>query len=117
MLNDDVVASSSPLEERRAAVTATAQSHAETYRGKVDYIYETAIKGYAIELPDEAAAIALSQDPQVQWVEEDVLSEWSQAQVQPNFTHAQDESTCRPGEIRSCPQRQLCLLPSLLGLL
>ena len=85
VLNDDVVASSSPLEARRAAVAAVAESHAQEYRGKVDYIYETALKGYAIELPDEDAAIALSKNPQVQWVEEDAQVEWSQRQIQPNF--------------------------------
>jgi Peptidase inhibitor I9 len=78
VLNDDVVASNSSLEVRRAAVTAIASSHAKAYRGKVCYIYETALKGYSIELPDEAAAIALSQNPQVKWVEEDARIEWIQ---------------------------------------
>jgi hypothetical protein len=85
VLNDDVVASNSSLEVRRAAVTAIATSHAKAYHGKIGYIYETALKGYSIELPDEAAAIALSQDPQVKWVEEDALIEWTQGQLQPNF--------------------------------
>jgi Peptidase inhibitor I9 len=84
VLNDDVIASSSSLEVRRAAVTAIASSHAKTYRGKVGYIYETALKGYSIELPDEATAIALSQNPQVKYVEEDALSEWTMGQVKPH---------------------------------
>ena len=71
VLNDDVVSDNAPLEVRRARVTAIANSHAQTYRGKVDYIYETALKGYAIELPNEAAAIAISNLPPVKWVEED----------------------------------------------
>ena len=71
VLNDDVVSDNEPLEVRRAGVTAIANSHAQTYGGKVDYIYETALKGYAIELPNEAAAIAISKLPQVKWVEED----------------------------------------------
>lgn len=71
VLNDDVVSDSASLEVRRAGVTAIANSPAQTYGGKVDYIYETALKGYAIELPNEAAAIAISNLPQVKWVEED----------------------------------------------
>jgi hypothetical protein len=71
VLNDDVVSDNEPLEVRRARVTAIANSHAQTYGGKVDYIYETALKGYAIELPNEAPAIAISNLPQVKWVEED----------------------------------------------
>jgi hypothetical protein len=71
VLNDNVVSDSAPLEVRRAGVTAIANSHAQTYGGKVDNIYETALKGYAIELPDEAAAIAISNLPEVRWVEQD----------------------------------------------
>ena len=71
VLNDDVVSDEAPLQVRRARITDIANSHAETYGGKADYIYETALKGYAIELPNEAAAIAISNLPQVKWVEED----------------------------------------------
>ena len=71
VLNDDVVSDNEPLEVRRARVTAIANSHAQTYGGKADYIYETALKGYAIELPNEAAAIAISNLPEVKWVQED----------------------------------------------
>jgi hypothetical protein len=85
VLNDDVVSGNSSLEVRRAAVTAIAASHAKAYCGKVGYIYETALKGYSIELPDETAAIALSQNPQVKWVEEDVLGELMQDQREPNL--------------------------------
>jgi subtilisin family serine protease len=70
VLNDDVVPSGAPLEVRRAQITAIAESHALAYLGKVGYIYETALKGYSIELPNEAAAVAISQDPRVKWVEE-----------------------------------------------
>ena len=71
VLNDDVVSNNEPLKVRRARVTAIANRHARTYGGKVDYIYETALKGYAIELPNEAAAIAISNLQQVKWVEEE----------------------------------------------
>jgi len=83
VLNDDVVSDDAPLEVRRARITEIAKSHAETYGGKFDYIYETALKGYAIELPNEAAAIAISKLPEVKWVEEDGYGEWSQASPVP----------------------------------
>src|SRR5215217_895679 len=73
VLNDDVVSDNAPLEVRRAGVTAIANSHAQTYGGKADRIYETTLKGYEIELPNEAAAIAISNLPQVKWVEEHSL--------------------------------------------
>jgi hypothetical protein len=70
VLKDDVVSDNAPLEERRARVTAIANSHAQTYGGKVDRIHETALKGYEVELPNEAVAIAISNLPEVNWVEE-----------------------------------------------
>jgi hypothetical protein len=75
VLKDDVVADDAPLEVRRAAVTAIATRHAEIYHGKFDYIYESALKGYAIELANEADAIAISNLTEVRWVEEDALGE------------------------------------------
>jgi hypothetical protein len=79
VLNDDVVPSDAPLEVRRAQITAIANSHALAYFGKVGYVYETALKGYSIELPSEAAAIALSLNPAVRWVEEDGQGKWAQS--------------------------------------
>lgn len=75
VLKDDVIDRAAPLPERTAAVRAIAEAHAKTYLGKVGYIYETALLGYSIELPNEAAAIALSCNPEVQWVEEDSYGE------------------------------------------
>lgn len=75
VLKDNVVSDDLPLEVRRARVTAIASSHAQTYGGKFDYVYETALKGYAIELPNEAAAIAISNLDEVRWVEEDAFGE------------------------------------------
>ena len=98
VLNDDVVSDNEPLEVRRAQVTAIANTHAQTYRGKADYIYETALKGYAIELPNEAAAIAISNLPQVKWVEEDALGSFDTAPVK-SFElpgpHTKQEAVCR----------------------
>jgi hypothetical protein len=83
VLNDDVVSDDAPLEVRRAAVTAIADSHAQTYGGKVNSIFETTLKGYTAELPNEATAIAISNLPQVKWVEEHSLGGFG---VAPPFT-------------------------------
>lgn len=76
ILKDDVVSDSAPVEVRRARVLGIAHRHAQMYVGTYDYIYETALKGYAIELPNEAAAIAISELPEVKWVEEDSTAEF-----------------------------------------
>jgi hypothetical protein len=76
VLTDDVVSSSAPLEVRRERITAVANRHAQAYGGKVRFIYETAVKGYSIELPNETAAIALSKLPQVKYVEQNTMGSW-----------------------------------------
>jgi subtilisin family serine protease len=83
VLEDDVVPDNVAPEVKRARIAAIARSHAQTHRGTVDFIYETALKGYAIELPNEAAAIAISNSPRVRWVEEDGYGEWDQAPASP----------------------------------
>jgi subtilisin family serine protease len=83
VLDDDVVSDKLSLEGRRAGVAAIASRHAKAHRGTIDYIYETALKGYAIELPNEAAAIALSNSPRVKSVEEDGYAEFSQVPTSP----------------------------------
>ncbi len=83
VLNDDVAADDNPREVRLERVTEIANLHARSFAGKVDYIYETALKGYAIELPNEAAAVAISRLPQVQWVEEDYSLQPLQTPVSP----------------------------------
>ena len=82
VLNDDVVSDQSPATARRARVAAVADTLARVHAGKVGFVYETALKGFSIELPNEAAAIALSQDPQVRFVEENALLHTTA--VQPN---------------------------------
>jgi subtilisin family serine protease len=83
VLEDDVVPDNAALEVRREQVAAIATGHAKNYGGSVDFIYETALKGYAIELPNEAAARAISNSPRVKWVEEDGYGEWDQAPPNP----------------------------------
>jgi hypothetical protein len=75
VLNDDVAPDKLSREERYARVKAIADEHARKYHGRVFYIYETALKGYSIELKDEADAIAISKLPIVRWVEEDAIGE------------------------------------------
>jgi subtilisin family serine protease len=83
VLDDDVVSDNASIEVRRAQVAAIAKGHAQSHDGKVDFIYETALKGFAIELPNEAAARAISNSPRVKWVEEDGYGEWDQAPASP----------------------------------
>jgi peptidase inhibitor I9 len=75
ILQDDVAPDYLSQEERRARVKAIADETARKYQGKVTYIYETALRGYSIELGDEADAIAISKLPVVRWVEEDAIAE------------------------------------------
>ena len=83
VLDDDVVPGNASLEVRRGRIAAIARRHAQTHRGTVDFIYETALKGFAIELPNEAAALAISNSPRVKWVEEDGYGEYNQAPPSP----------------------------------
>ena len=83
VLEDDVAGNDSPREVRLERIREIANSHALAHLGRVDYLYETALKGYAIELPNEAAAVAISNRPDVQWVEEDQDLELAQAPASP----------------------------------
>lgn len=47
------------------------------------FIYETALVGFSIELPNEAAALAVSRNPQVKFVEEDGLGTVVDTQFNP----------------------------------
>lgn len=70
VLNDDVVSNEASLATRRAKVRSIADTLAKVHTGKIRFVYETALKGFSIELPDEAQAIALSQNPKVKFVEQ-----------------------------------------------
>src|SRR5207253_2654851 len=71
VLNDDVVSSKAPVDVRRTQISGIANGLAQVHGGKRGFVYETALKGFSLELPNEAAAIALSQNPQVKWIEEE----------------------------------------------
>ena len=70
VLNDDVVSSKASLESRHAKIKSVAETLALAHGGKVGFIYETALKGFSIDLLNENAAIALSKNPRVKLVEE-----------------------------------------------
>jgi hypothetical protein len=80
VLNDDAVPDDPTLDIRRTLevrmeqITSIANGHAQTYGGRVGFIYHAALKGYSIELPTEGAAIALSENAEVRWVEPDGIS-------------------------------------------
>ncbi len=73
VLNDNVIDGKATLEVRQAQVRAIAESFAQLHGGKVFFIYETALFGFSIELPNEAAAIEISRSPKVKSVEEDAI--------------------------------------------
>ena len=54
VLDDDVADDKSPREARLERVAEIANNHALANLGRVDHLYETALKGYSIELPNEA---------------------------------------------------------------
>ena len=74
VLNDNVIDGKATREVREAQVRAIAESFAQQHGGKVGYIYETALFGFSIYLPNEAAAIEISRSPKVRSVEEDSVA-------------------------------------------
>lgn len=70
VLNDDVVSSQASVESRHAKVKSIADTLARAHGGRVGFVYETALKGFSIELINENAAVALSKNPRVKSVEE-----------------------------------------------
>ena len=69
-------------ETSASLVNSTAQSLAATYGGTVGFIYESALKGFSIEMT-EAAAINLSNDSAVEYVAEDAVVSISGTQHNP----------------------------------
>ncbi len=83
VLNDDLVSSKASLQVRRSTIKDSAETLAQAYGGQVGFIYETALKGFSIDLLDEAGAIALSQDPNVKSVVEEGTLRPSAVQFNP----------------------------------
>ncbi|HEV2801258.1 MAG TPA: S8 family serine peptidase, partial [Pyrinomonadaceae bacterium] len=57
---------------------------AREHGGKVGFVYQHALRGFSVEL-SEARAIALSRNPQVEYVEEDSLVEGAAVQTSPTW--------------------------------
>ena len=58
------------LQDRVADVNAVADELTSLHRGQKTFVYDKAVKGFAVRLP-ERAALALANDPRVKYVEED----------------------------------------------
>jgi subtilisin family serine protease len=61
---------------------AVAQDLALTHGGTVTAVYRHALNGFALEIP-EAAARAISRDPRVEYVEQDVVGSVAATQINP----------------------------------
>src|SRR6185295_18943331 len=83
VLNDDAVNKNANANARRTQVSTIAGSFSRLHGGRVGFIYETALFGFSIELPNEAAAIAISRSPRVKYVEEDSLGTIVDTQFNP----------------------------------
>ena len=66
----------------RGGVAPVAQALAQAHGGQIIFVYESALKGFAVRLP-EPAAQALSRDPRVKFVEEDAQGEVAATQFSP----------------------------------
>jgi subtilisin family serine protease len=83
VLNDDLVSSKASLNVRRSKIKSDAEALAQAYGGRVGFVYETALKGFSIDLLDEAAAVALSRNPNVKSVVEEGTFRPSAVQFNP----------------------------------
>ena len=96
VLNDDVVSPGASLNARRSQVRAVAENLAQLHSGRLGFIYDTALKGFSIELPNEAAAIALSKHPRVDWVEEEGRMQLMDVQSSPPWGLDRIDQTSLP---------------------
>jgi len=65
------------------SVASLAQQHVDLYRGSLDSVWNTAIKGYAISGINEEAARNLAQAKAIAWVEENAVVRASATQSNP----------------------------------
>ncbi|HKU72582.1 MAG TPA: S8 family serine peptidase [Pyrinomonadaceae bacterium] len=100
VLNDAAVSQTSTVNARRSQVSAIANSFAQQHGGRVGFVYETALVGFSIELPNETAAIAISRSPRVKFVEEDSLGTIVDTQLNPpwGLDRIDQESTILNGQ-------------------
>lgn len=100
VLNDDVVSFGASVNVRRSQVRAVAENLAQLHGGRLGFIYDTALVGFSIELPNEAAAVALSRSPRVKYVEEDARGSIVDVQFNPpwGLDRIDQESTFLNGQ-------------------
>lgn len=72
VLNDDSVSRAGNAPERRGRVADLARRLIPA-GAEIRSVYGTVLRGFCVKLPNEAAAIALSKDPRVKYVESDGL--------------------------------------------
>src|SRR5437016_6600879 len=72
VLNDDAVSTSGTAVQRRARIADLAKLMLPI-GAEIQSVYGTVLRGFCVKLPSETAAIALSNDPRVKYVESDVL--------------------------------------------
>jgi Tol biopolymer transport system component len=65
-------------------VAAFAAQLAREHGGKVGFTYQSALRGFSVEMT-EAQAVALSRNPQIEYVEEDTLVEGAAVQNSPTW--------------------------------
>jgi Tol biopolymer transport system component len=65
-------------------VSALAGQLGRAHGGKVGFIYQHALRGFSVEL-NEAQAVALARNPQVEYIEEDTLVEGASVQNSPTW--------------------------------
>jgi len=91
VLNDQADSDKAPFDVRSAAENLALQ-----YGGKVGFTYESALKGFSIEIAGERSAIALSRDSQVKWVEQEGVLYVSTVQFNPPWGLDRIDQTSLP---------------------
>ena len=82
VLKDDAVSTSGTAVQRRARIGELAKLMLPI-GAEIQSVYSTVLRGFCVKLPSETAAIALSKDPRVKYVESDVLGSLTDC---PNIT-------------------------------
>lgn len=86
-------------ETKSEEVEATANELLAKHGGNVDRLYTHAIKGFSIQLP-EAAAIALSRNPKVEYVEEDGEISLSKTEVTAHWNLSRVDQRSQANDFR-----------------
>jgi subtilisin family serine protease len=85
VLDDARVGPARSLGEMRARVSGIADNLALAHGGKIGFIYEAALRGFSVELPNEEAAVAISRNPLVKFVEEAAVIPLLAEQLNPSW--------------------------------